>query len=129
MSKRMHRPESAKLDISLGDWLMVKKHLSAGERMDMYAAMMKATSTGETIDSARVGVCRVATYLLDWSITDADGQPVVIHDQSQDVVVSALRALDPESFTEILNAIDAHDAAMEKARVAEKNEQVGAIAS
>lgn len=126
---RMHRPETVKLDISLGDWLLVKKHLTAGERMDMYAAMMKATSTGETIDSARVGVCRVSTYLLDWSITDAEGLPVVIRDQPQAVVVSALRALDPESFTEVLNAVDAHDDAMEKARVAEKNAQVGAIAS
>ena len=40
-----------------------------------------------------------------------------------------LRALDPESFTEVLNAVGAHDDAMEKERVAEKNAQAGAIAS
>lgn len=130
MSSRMRRPETVKLDISRGDWLLVKKHLTAGEQRAIFKRMMRDGLTGDQIDSVRVGWSKIVGYLLDWSITDADDKPVVIRDQPDDVIGSALDALDTESFTEILKAIDAHDSAMEKERALEKNAQAtGSISS
>lgn len=93
----------------------------------MFASMMREDS--DRIDSVKIGISKMVAYLLDWSGTDADGQPILIRDQPATVVVSALDALEVESFTEILRAIEAHEDAMEKARVQEKNGQAGEIAS
>lgn len=123
MSSRMRRPETHKIEISQGDWLLVKKHLTAGEKRSMLAQMMGAH--GPRIDPTRVGLSRIMTYLLDWSFSDAEGKPVVIRDQSLEVLEAALDALDPESFAEVLKAIEVHDDAMEKARAEEKNAQAG----
>jgi hypothetical protein len=112
---------------ALGDWLVVKKHLTAGENRAMFAGMMRAD--GEAIDRVKVGLSRIVAYLLDWSIEDADGKPVVIRDQPTNVVASALDALEPDSYREILTAIEAHEEAMEKAREQEKNAMATAIAS
>lgn len=127
MSKRMRRPETATLEISQGDWLLVKKHLTAGEQRQMFALMMRAD--GEAIDRVKVGLAKILTYLLDWSIEDADGKRVVILDQPVSAVEGALNALDPDSYREILTAIEAHEEAMEQAREAEKNAPATAIAS
>jgi hypothetical protein len=126
---RMRRPETAKLDLADGEWLIVKKHLTAGERRAMFGRMYRAGESSDTIDSTRVGLAKILTYLLDWSTKDMDGKQVVISDQPTAVVESALDALDVESFSEILRAVQAHDAAMEKARAEEKNDQDGATAS
>jgi hypothetical protein len=116
----MRRPETAKLDLADGEWLLVKKHLTAGERRQMFGRMYRAGESSDSIDSTRVGLAKILTYLLDWSAKDAEGKQVVISDQPMAVV---------ESFAEILRAIQAHDAAMEKARAEEKNAQDGANAS
>lgn len=129
MASRMRRPETAKIDLSLGDWLLVKKHLTAGEKRQLFSLMLKQGANGDQLDSAKVGLAKILVYLLDWSITDADDKPVVIRDQPVSAMESALDALDPESFTEILRAIEQHDDAMEKARAAEKNGQGTEIGS
>lgn len=123
MSSRMRRPETVTLQITRGDWLVVKKHLTAGEQRAMFRHMMREmpNGDGDRIDSARVGLSRMITYLLDWSITDADDKPVLIRDQPDTVIAAALDALEVDSFTEILDAIDAHIASMEKERAKEKN--------
>jgi hypothetical protein len=123
---RMRRPETAKLEITQDDWLLVKKHLTAGERRQMFGRMYNA---GGNMESARVGLARITAYLLDWSVQDAEGAQVVIRDQTQDVIEAALDALDPESYVEILNAIVEHETAMETARATEKNEKDGANGS
>ena len=73
-----------------------------------------------SIKPINVGVAKIQAYLLDWSITDADNKPVVILDQDSDVLVSALDNLDPDSFKEILNAIEDHMERVEKADEEEK---------
>lgn len=119
MSRRMRRPETVKLEISQGDWLIVKKHLTAGELRAVIRLMMH--SEKDTIDPIKVGMAKMLGYLLDWSIEDADGKPVVIRDQPYNVVASALDALDGDSFREILTAIEAHEKAMEQELEQEKN--------
>ena len=116
-------------DITRGDWLLVKKHLTAGEGRAIYSRMLRQGESGDQINSAKVGMSRVLGYLLDWSITDADDKPVPILNQPEDVVAAALDNLELESFTEILTAIDAHIAAMEQAREAERKNFTGGTAS
>ena len=114
MSVRMRRPETVRLELTQGDWLIVKKHLTAGETRAVFARMMR--ESGDAIDPVRVGLSRIVGYLLDWSFQDADGKPLVIRDQPENVVVSMLNNIDPDAFTEVLKAIDTHDAAMEVER-------------
>lgn len=125
MSSRMRRPETVKLEISRGDWLLVKKHLTAGEQRAIFRRMMKDGITGDTIDSVRVGWSKMVGYLLDWSITDADDKPVVIREQPEEVIGAALDALDIDSFAEILKAVETHEAAMAEERASEKNAAAG----
>lgn len=127
MSRRYRRPETKRLDISQGDHLVVKKHLTAGEQRAVFARMMR--TDGESIDRTKVGISKMAEYLLDWSFEDAEGNPVVILGKSPDDVLRALDELPPEDFQEVLKAIEAHEADMEKERADAKNEQATANAS
>lgn len=126
MSRRMRKPETTRLEISQNDWLLVKTHLTAGEMRGVMAGMIRHGVTGDQIDLSKVGLSKVVGYLLDWSIEDADGKPVVIRDQPTPVVEAALDALEPESFAEIRHAIERHEAAMEQVR---KNDRDGATVS
>lgn len=125
MSSRMRRPETVKLDITRGDWLLVKKHLTAGEQRGIFKRMMMDGLSGPHMDPVKVGVSKIVGYLLDWSITDADDKPVPIRDQPEEAVIAALDALESDSFAEILKAVEDHETAMEQARAAEKNGQGG----
>jgi len=118
MSSRMRRPETVRLEISRGDWLIVKKHLTAGESRGMLGNMLRlgARLSDTAVDPTKVGLSRIVAYLLDWSITDADDKPVVIREQPFDVVAAAVDNLEPEAFAEILAVIEAHETAMEEER-------------
>lgn len=123
---RVRKPEQHRINLSLGDWLIVKKHLTAGDRRAMMRRMRSAGVGPMDYDTSRVGLAKILTYLLDWSILDADGNVIDIRDKPQEFVEGALDSLEPESFTEILQAIDAHDEAMEKEREEEKKSQATA---
>ena len=112
---RFVRPESEKLELTGGDWLLVKRRLTAGEERKAFAKTVKRmTAGGERgrefeLDWEAVGVSKVVTYLLDWSLRDDAGDVVPIRDQSAAVVEAALLALDGASFREIHAAITAHE--------------------
>lgn len=127
MSRRMRRPDTVRLELSQGDWLIVKKHLTAGENRAMFAGMMR--EDGESIDRVKVGLSKVLTYLLDWSFEDFDGNPLVIRDQPANAVASALNGIDGDAFAEVLAAIEDHEDATEKERAQEKNALATASAS
>jgi hypothetical protein len=129
MGRRIRRPEVVRLEISQGDWLLVKKHLTAGEQRAIFRRMMREGITSDRVDPVRVGWAKMVGYLLDWSIEDADGQPVVIRDKSEEDIGAALDALDVDSFREILAAIDTHEEAMAAELAAEKNGQATGSAS
>jgi hypothetical protein len=129
MARRTRAPETKTLHISQGDWLLVQKHLTAGQEREIFRGMLREGAKGDTIDSVKVGMSRIVGYLLDWSFTDHNDKPIVIRDKSPDVVVDALNAITPEAFAEVLQAIDAHAAEMEKEREAEKNAPATASAS
>jgi hypothetical protein len=127
----MREPEEVKLELSDGDWLIVKKHLTAGEVRASQVRIIKSMVPGEKVelDPMEVGVTEALAYLLDWSILDSRGNPVMIRQKPEASTRSALLNLDPEKFAEIVDAIKAHDAAMSAAREAEKNVRAGATVS
>lgn len=130
MRSRFVQPESRKLDISDGDWLIVRKRLTTGERRDAYRRAYVENSRGEfVVHVALVPAVQVCAYLLDWSLTDSEGKQMVIRGQPWDVIAAYVDALDPVDFTEIREAIDAHQVAMTEEREAQKKTRSGATAS
>lgn len=123
MRSRMRRPETVRIDISDGDYLIVKKHLTAGEQRGMFARMIR--DERDTVNPLKVGMSQILAYLLDWSLIDLDGKPVKIADQPESAVQAALDAIDVESFDEILTAIKQHEAAMKAEREKEKKQRDG----
>ena len=125
MSIRYRDPEHVRIPLTRGDWILVKKHLTAGETRRIFRRMIRQGVTGDEIDSLQVGLSKMVVYLVDWSITDADDQPVIIRGQSEDVVADVLEMLDVESFAEILKAIETHERTMEAEREDEKKTDPG----
>lgn len=119
---RFVKPESVKLDLTAGDWLLVKRRLTAGEERHAFARILKPSGFGEpmALDFERTGLEKMVAYLLDWSLEDDSGAVVPIRDQPAAVIESALLALDPASFAEIHRAITDHEAAQLEALEAEK---------
>ena len=132
MGSRYRRQEELRIDISEGDWLLVRKHLTAGEERDAQARVIKSGSfkQGEKpeLDLEHLGISQAVSYLIDWSITDADDKPIRIRDQSYAFVAAALRNQTPESLREILDAIQAHDGAMSAEREIQKKDRAGETA-
>lgn len=127
---RFVRPETKVLKISQGDTLTVKRRLNSGEQREAFARMYVAGVDGAMrVNSLAVGLSLVLAYLVDWSLTDDNGKIVAIRDQPVDVVVAALDALEADSYTEIKDAIQAHDVAVREERDTEKKERAGANGS
>ena len=127
---RFVRPESEKLDISEGDWLLVKRRLTAGEQRRAFARIVKRLEIGRPteLDPEATGLAKIVAYLLDWSLRDDTGTVVAIRDQPASVVEGALLALDPDSFREIHDAITTHEEAELAALAEEKKRRTGANA-
>lgn len=125
----MRRPETVRLELSDGDWLLVKKYLTAGEQRAIFRRMMRDGMTGDQIDSVRVGWSKIIGYLLDWSVLDADGNKVEIMGKSDDEIGSAIDALPVDGFKEVLRAVEQHEDAMTKALEEEKARPTIGIAS
>ena len=132
MGSRYRKQEEVRIELTGGDWLLVRKHLTAGEERDAHAKVIKAGTmrSGERpeLDLEHLGIAQAVSYLIDWSITDADDKPIRIRDASYPFVFAALRNQTPESLREILEAIQAHDAAMTEARAEEKKLPAGVSA-
>jgi hypothetical protein len=124
MRNRFVQPETIRLDLSDGDYIIIKKELNAGEQRRVFSGFVKDARSGEAwvVDPEKVGLTKMLGYLISWSFVDADGKPV-------DVSESAIKGLDMASFKEVKDAIDAHDEQIEKDRAARKNETAGTLPS
>lgn len=113
---RFIQPDVTRLPLSDGHWIDVKTELNAGEARRVFTNVVKTMHAGERVelDPELVGKTRLVEYIVAWSFTDAEGKPVPFS-------ASALDNLDQDTYTEISTAVDAHDEAAEKARVARKN--------
>lgn len=130
MGDRFVRPEIVTLPISDGDTLTVKKRLSAGEQRAAHARLYQANGDGVLkLNPLALGLTLIEAYLIDWSLTDANGIKVEIRNQPIEVLDGAVNNLDPESFEEIKTAIEEHERAQAAARAEEKKRRVGASAS
>jgi len=120
MGSRFRKPEEIRLELSGGDWLLVRKHLTAGEEREAYVRLIKDGGNPGDIDIRKMGIAEVSAYLIDWNLTDADDKPIRVRDADFAFVFAALSAMDPESLVEIVAAISDHDKAMKAAREAQK---------
>jgi len=129
MSRRVRGLDHATvIPLSGGDTITVKTHLNSGETRRMVTRLYKPGPTGESVivDPVSAGMIKVLGYLLDWTFTDHEDRPLVIRHQSEEQVIAALDAIEPEDYSEVLRAIEAHDEAMARARQTEKNGRDGA---
>jgi hypothetical protein len=126
MSIRVRRPATVRLELTRGDFLIVKQDLTAGEARELMRAAAKPGPVLE-LDPIAAGVALVVAYLLDWSFTDADGRPLTIADQPTAVVRAALDHIDSESFLEVQQAISQHQAAMAALVAEQKKTPAGSI--
>ena len=123
MDARVVPPETARLTISNGDWLLVRKRLNAGENKRMVKRGSTMTPDGLRVDTIDAGTAKVLAYLVDWSLAIPVRGPDALP------VEAAIDSLDPESYTEILRAIEAHETAMQAERDAQKKILLGAATS
>jgi hypothetical protein len=129
MPSRMRPPEDMRLPLSGDDWIVVKKHLTWGEKRDSEVRMMKSIKAGQGVelDAGQLGIALAVAYLLDWSYTDTQGQPVGLRGQGDEVKAAAIRNADPEFADEVIAAVAAHDTAMRELREAEKKTPAGVM--
>lgn len=127
---RVVAPDTSTLHISNGDWLLVKKRLNAGENRRMVKrGSVQAPDGGWHVDTIEAGLAKILTFLLDWSVKGLDGRVIPIRGLDETEMGTAIDAIDPDSYTEILRAIEAHEAAMQAERTAEKNGPSGEMKS
>jgi hypothetical protein len=121
----IRRPTKTTINISRGNWIVVKDHLTAGDQRSVMKGSLKRVRTldgkeVEEVDVINAPLVQAATYLLDWSVRDPDGNPVSIKGLTDEQMISVLGMLEPEDCNEICRVIDEHDDAMRALRAAEK---------
>jgi len=136
MGIRVRRPSTDRLELTEGDFLIVKQDLTAGEYRDLIrAATRPVTVTGDKatpaleLDPIAAGFATVLAYLLDWSFTDADGRKIPIADQPVAVVRAALDNIDSDAYMEVQKAIQDHQARRAAALAEEKKTRTTATDS
>ena len=127
MPSRFVQPTTTTLKISGGDTVTVKRRLTWGEQNDLMAKMAAPSAPGDggvlRANPFEVRICTVIGYLVDWSLTDADGAHVDLRGKAEDEVRAILRDLEQDVMEELFLAISTHIAAQDKLREAEKNGQ------
>jgi hypothetical protein len=141
MSLQVRQPEDTLIQLSDGDWILVKKWLNAGEANKVKTRMIKSMKAGETGTDGKAkadmefdidqmgGLSQAIEYLLDWSAKDPDGKPIVIRNQPPDFIQGALLGLPQDAYDEVIKAVEDHVAKMEAERVERKNVQASSSES
>lgn len=105
------RPDTTWLDLADGQRILIKRELTAGEDRARMARMSEQVDgKGLQLKSLDVGPATMVAYLLDWTLTDDDGQRVEIRGLSPDDLARTLDSLTPARFKEILKTIEAYEA-------------------
>lgn len=133
---RFPHGETRRLELSEGDWLVVRTRLTAGERRDALTRTYETAPDGSRlVNPALLGLATILAYVVDWSITSPAG-PIPIRESfaldgrdRADVLAGALQQIAADSFDEILEAVRGHERDMAAAREAEKKTRAGAPAS
>ena len=121
---RLVKPDTTRLPISDGDWVVVKRTLNYGEHRAMWAASRTPPvgddPTAGRYDSLEAGRATLVAYLVDWSLSDAE-PALTIRGKSPHEVRAILDAIEDDSAIEILRVIEAHQRTIAAERTAEKN--------
>jgi hypothetical protein len=121
MRSRVVIPETKRLELTDGDWIVVRKRLTHGETQEAFKRRYLSGVDGKLhVDPVQIGHAQILAYLVDWSLTDPDGTVIAIKGQPAEYVEGALNSFDDETVAEILAAIREHETAMYAAREAEK---------
>ena len=101
-----------RLELSDGDWVLVRRELTYGQQRRLAASGLTGIDPAVTegqrlqVDLAAYDLERLVTWLLDWSFTDADGEHVVLGRE-------AIENLHPDAARELNEALDRHIEAQE----------------
>src|SRR5262245_50065993 len=110
---RMVEPDHVRLPISDGDFVDVKRQLTAGGHRRSFLDQVKGgviVSGQETqLDPQKLGITRILAYVVGWSLVDPDGRPSPFNE-------ATLLLQDPDTYREIADAVDAHIEAEDRAR-------------
>jgi hypothetical protein len=120
----MRRPELCKLELTRGNWILVKKFLTAGETRRIFRLMMRRGARGDEIDPVLVGLAKMIVFLVDWNLTDPDGEPLHIRGESDETILAVLDNLDADISAEVLEAVEGHEREMDAIREAEKKTSI-----
>ena len=104
---------TVRLPLSDGDWVLVRAELSYGQQRRLATAglsglpsALEGQGTPLSVDWAAFDLERLATWLVDWSFTDGDGDHVLVSRE-------AIERLHPDTAQEIQEALNAHLEALE----------------
>ena len=109
---RFARGDAVRLELSEGDWVLVRRELSYGQQRRLAASGLTGVDAAATagqrlkVDLAAYDIERLVTWVMDWSFRDDDGDRVAVSRE-------AIEALHPDTATEIGAALDAHIEAQE----------------
>jgi hypothetical protein len=101
---------AVRLELSDGDWILVRQELSYGQQRRLATAglvgvpeVLAQTGQGRqlSVDWAAFDIARLVAWVMDWSFRDADGEPVVVSRE-------AIEALEPATAAELNAALDRH---------------------
>ena len=102
-------PDTVTLPLAYGWTVTVWAELTHGQHTDMQVRMFKDTATGDVVrDLQRITDAAVIAYLVDWTLTDASGQPIAIRGLAPDALQDVLRNLRQFAALEVKSAIEAH---------------------
>jgi len=125
-TSRFVRPDVKVLTLANGDTLTVRRRINSGQQRAAFNRMYKPGADGKLhVDPLMTGIALVSAYLLDWTLRDDDDRIVDIRGAAVEELIDILDSLTPESFTEIKEAIEAHEGRMVAERLAEKNDRDG----
>lgn len=124
---RMVKPEVVRLLLSDGDFLDVKKTLNAGEYRHLIISQRDVKADGEIrLDLEKVQIAKLLAYILGWSLIGLDDKPIPYsYDMPEAQRIAAINGLDQDTYRELVQAVDAHEAQDEQERSARKNAQGG----
>ena len=93
-----------RLSLSADDWIVIRRELTVGQQRDLVRALRNADGA---IDQTNYPPARALAYLVAWSFVDARGTVAPI-------TAGAIEFLDTATLTEITEALNAHEAAIEQ---------------
>ena len=122
-------PESVKLELpKCGSWVLVKKELNRAEHDTVIGAGVNSfrrteSETDFQIDSGAMNITKIHTWVIEWGLTaetptrGEDGQAKLI-ERPVPVSMQSITNLTVDVSTEILEVIEAHQAALEQEKKA-----------